>query len=83
MCSQAAAGELGHMGIVQAGPLCHCGNRGCLRTLASESAIEANAIRIIKTGVKTLLRDRADFDHMKITVQDVIAAARFRPSSLS
>jgi len=76
MGSHAAAGELGHMSIVQAGPLCHCGNRGCLRTLASESAVEASAIRIIKTGVKTLLRDKGDFDHMKITVQDVIAAAR-------
>jgi predicted NBD/HSP70 family sugar kinase len=74
--SHAAAGELGHMSIAQSGPLCHCGNRGCLRTLASESAVEANAIRIVKTGVKTLLRDRGDFDHMKITVQDVIEAAR-------
>jgi predicted NBD/HSP70 family sugar kinase len=76
MGSHAAAGELGHMSIVPAGAICHCGNKGCLRTLASESAIEANAIRIIKTGVKTLLRDRPDVDHMKITVQDVIAAAR-------
>ena len=49
--SYAAAGEFGHMNIVPAGPICHCGNRGCLRTLASESAVEANAIRIIKTGV--------------------------------
>jgi glucokinase len=76
MGSHAAAGEIGHMSIVQAGPLCHCGNRGCLRTLTSESAVEANAIRIFKTGVKTLLRDREHFDYMKITVQDVIAAAR-------
>jgi predicted NBD/HSP70 family sugar kinase len=75
MGSHAAAGELGHMSIVPAGAICHCGNKGCLRTLASESAVEANAIRIIKTGVKTLLRDRPDVDHMKITVQDVIAAA--------
>lgn len=75
MGSHAAAGELGHMSIVPAGAICHCGNKGCLRTLASESAIEANAIRIIKTGVKTLLRDRPDVDHMEITVQDVIAAA--------
>ena len=75
MGSHAAAGEFGHMSIVPAGAICHCGNKGCLRTLASESAIEANAIRIIKTGVKTLLRDRPDVDHMEITVQDVIAAA--------
>ena len=75
MGSHAAAGELGHMSIVPAGTICHCGNKGCLRTLASESAVEANAIRIIKTGAKTLLRDRPDVDHINITVQDVIAAA--------
>jgi glucokinase len=75
MGSHAAAGELGHMSMVPAGAICHCGNKGCLRTLASESAVEANAIRIIKTGVKTFLRDRPDVDHMETTVQDVIAAA--------
>jgi predicted NBD/HSP70 family sugar kinase len=75
MGNHAAAGELGHMSIVPAGAICHCGNKGCLRTLASESAVEANAIRIIKTGVKTLLGNRPDVHHMGITVQDVIAAA--------
>ena len=74
--SNAAAGELGHMSIVQAGPICHCGNRGCLRTLASESAVEDNAIRIIKTGVKTLLPSKEDTDHLRITVHDVIEAAK-------
>ncbi len=76
MGSHAAAGELGHMSMMPAGAICHCGNKGCLRTLASESAVEANAIRIIKTGVNTLLRDRPDGDQMNITVQDVIAAAK-------
>lgn len=33
------AGELGHMTILPDGPLCGCGNHGCLHTLASESAI--------------------------------------------
>lgn len=74
--SFAAAGEFGHISIVQAGPICHCGNRGCLRTLASESAIEANAIRILKTGVRTLLRGREGADHLNITIHDVIEAAR-------
>ena len=74
--SYAAAGEFGHMSIAQAGPICHCGNRGCLRTLASESAVEANAIRIIKTGVKTLFRGKEDFEHLRITIHDVIEAAR-------
>ena len=29
------AGELGHMGVDPAGPLCHCGHRGCFETFVS------------------------------------------------
>jgi len=71
-----AAGELGHMSIATSGPICHCGNRGCLRTLCSESAVEANAIRIVKTGVQTLLRGSVDVENPSITAQDVVDAAQ-------
>jgi predicted NBD/HSP70 family sugar kinase len=70
-----AAGELGHMTIIPSGPTCHCGNRGCLRTLASESAIEANAIRIMKSGVASLLNERSEADRLRIRAQDVVGAA--------
>lgn len=33
------AGEIGHMVLAEAGPVCRCGNRGCLETLASSRAI--------------------------------------------
>lgn len=33
------AGEIGHLSIDPAGPLCHCGNRGCAEAIASDSAI--------------------------------------------
>lgn len=33
------AGELGHVIVLEHGPLCRCGNRGCLETLASEAAV--------------------------------------------
>ena len=33
------AGEIGHMLIAESGPVCRCGNRGCLETLASTRAI--------------------------------------------
>lgn len=33
------AGELGHLVIDSAGPVCFCGSRGCLTTLVSERAI--------------------------------------------
>ncbi len=35
------AGEIGHTLIAEGGPVCRCGNRGCLETLASTRAIAA------------------------------------------
>lgn len=37
--ANSSAGELGHVGISEHGPLCACGNRGCLQTLVGEDAI--------------------------------------------
>lgn len=33
------AGEIGHMSIQEAGPLCNCGNRGCLESICGIPAI--------------------------------------------
>ncbi len=33
------AGELGHIVLIPDGPVCHCGQRGCLETLASGTAL--------------------------------------------
>jgi predicted NBD/HSP70 family sugar kinase len=33
------AGEIGHMTIDESGPLCRCGNRGCLESYAGSSAL--------------------------------------------
>ena len=30
-----SAGEIGHMNILESGPACHCGNSGCLESVAS------------------------------------------------
>jgi predicted NBD/HSP70 family sugar kinase len=37
------AGELGHVTIEPSGPLCHCGNQGCLEMLATCQAVEQRA----------------------------------------
>jgi predicted NBD/HSP70 family sugar kinase len=37
-----AAGEVGHLAVDPAGALCSCGQRGCLETVGSGSAIEAS-----------------------------------------
>ncbi|MGV9915367.1 ROK family transcriptional regulator [Streptomyces tendae] len=35
------AGEIGHVTVDPAGPLCHCGNRGCVEAVAGDAAIVA------------------------------------------
>ncbi|MFJ5263133.1 ROK family protein [Streptomyces sp. NPDC088387] len=35
------AGEIGHVAIDPAGPLCRCGNRGCVEAIAADTAILA------------------------------------------
>ncbi|MFI1393630.1 ROK family protein [Streptomyces sp. NPDC020681] len=37
--SHGVAGEIGHLSIDPQGPLCHCGNTGCVEAIASDSAI--------------------------------------------
>jgi glucokinase len=39
--ARGAAGEIGHVPVDPAGPLCACGQRGCLETLASGAALTA------------------------------------------
>lgn len=53
--SQGAATELGHMIMEASGPLCHCGNYGCLEALSSRWAIERDIRLSVKRGVKTII----------------------------
>jgi glucokinase-like ROK family protein len=41
--SRGSAGEIGHVTIDEQGPVCDCGNRGCLEAIASADAIVADA----------------------------------------
>jgi predicted NBD/HSP70 family sugar kinase len=51
------AGELGHVRVSRDGPICRCGNRGCLEMIASPSAIARllNSTRGEDTSVAQLL----------------------------
>ncbi|WP_019057076.1 ROK family transcriptional regulator [Streptomyces prunicolor] len=44
------AGEIGHVVVDPAGPLCHCGNRGCVEAIAGDAAIVARVREV--TGVQ-------------------------------
>jgi len=51
------SGEIGHCPIAEDGPLCSCGLRGCLETLASGSAIERLATEAARSGQATKLSE--------------------------
>jgi glucokinase len=53
-----AAGLLGHITIAPQGRFCDCGNRGCLETVFSARAIEADALHAIYRGCECLLTER-------------------------
>ncbi len=55
-----AAGEVGHMSINPRGPLCSCGNRGCLQLYASAPAMVRRMREAIEAGAPTSLVDRKD-----------------------
>ena len=68
-----AAGEIGHLTIDENGPLCDCGNHGCLEAFAGGHAIARQGEVLARSGKRTLL------SHMpveKITAYDVAEAAR-------
>jgi glucokinase len=49
------AGHLGHVTVDPDGPVCVCGNRGCLETVFSARAIEGEAWSAVHRGVSSAL----------------------------
>ena len=70
-----AAGELGHQTILPEGPLCGCGNRGCLETLASGPAITAAGVRLLLSGLSPALHEITEGQISKVTPQTIAEAA--------
>jgi glucokinase len=70
-----AAGELGHQTVATDGPLCGCGNRGCLETYASGPAIAAEGVRLLRSGLAPRLHERVGGDAGKVTTREMAAAA--------
>ena len=72
--SHGHAGELGHAVVAASGPVCYCGNYGCLESLASPPAIVRDAQAAIRQGVASSIAPSAD-QLDAVTIQDVFAAA--------
>src|SRR2546429_5076582 len=65
------AGEVGHIVVQRDGPLCTCGNRGCLEAIASGTGI-ARAARELAPGAPGSALYRLDHPH----AEDVARGAR-------
>ncbi|MGE5673852.1 MAG: ROK family protein [Mycobacterium leprae] len=70
------AGELGHMLIQENGPLCRCGQKGCLEAVASAIAISNRSIDRIRQGERSLVAELVDGDFSKVLGSTVIEAAK-------
>jgi len=68
------AGEIGHTTIEPDGPLCNCGNYGCLEGLAAGPAISLRAQGAIQQGRRTLIQELAAGG--EISAETVFRAAR-------
>ncbi|MES2221379.1 MAG: ROK family protein [Acidobacteriota bacterium] len=69
------AGEFGHITVDENGPLCSCGNNGCLETVASCAAIIQAVRTAIEQGIDSRIRDLADGDLDNISIELIAAAA--------
>ncbi len=68
-------GEAGHMTIDPEGPVCGCGNRGCLEMCASATALVNDAERLIRAGKAPGLAKLKD-GRASLTALDLAQAAR-------
>lgn len=70
-----SAGELGHQTVLPDGPLCGCGNRGCLETLASGPAITAEGVRLMLSGQAPKLHKLVGGEASGVNPQEMARAA--------
>ncbi|HKM65582.1 MAG TPA: ROK family protein [Candidatus Acidoferrum sp.] len=66
-----AAAEGGHMGIDNNGPVCNCGKRGCIETLAAGPGIARRARKILEQNPNSILWEMAGGDIQKVSSEMV------------
>ncbi len=69
------AGEFGHITVDEDGPLCSCGNNGCLESVASCAAIIEVGRTALERGVDSKIREWAGGDLSQISVELIARAA--------
>ncbi|PRY01720.1 ROK family transcriptional regulator [Allonocardiopsis opalescens] len=76
------AGDIGHMRVEDFGPICACGNTGCLEAFFSGSALARDAMSAARGGRSPVLEERLR-EQGTLTAEDVgIAAAHGDPQAI-
>jgi glucokinase-like ROK family protein len=74
--SSGCAGDIGHICVNKSGPLCHCGNRGCLETVAGGPAIAERSLLAAQAGQSPILLEHYGRNGQILRAEDVGEAAR-------
>ena len=74
--SNGCAGDIGHICVDKQGPICRCGNTGCLEAMAAGPAIAEKAMQAAKDGASPLLRQMMETNGGVLRPEDVNAACR-------
>lgn len=70
------AGDIGHICVDKQGPICRCGNRGCLEAMAAGLAISEKALAAARNGSSPYLRQILEANDGRLRLEDVNAACR-------
>jgi glucokinase len=73
--TQGTSGEIGHLTVDPEGAKCHCGNRGCLETMASGSWTVTWVKEQLAQGASSWLRELYEADPDAIGGQTLVVAA--------
>jgi N-acetylglucosamine repressor len=71
-----SAGEFGHMTVDENGPLCSCGNIGCLEATASCAAIIRAVKDAIQQGVNSRVTELVEGELERISLEAIVEAAK-------
>jgi predicted NBD/HSP70 family sugar kinase len=74
--SDGSAGDIGHICVDKNGPLCACGNKGCLEAMAAGPAIASKATEAARNGNSPSLNQIRKSKGGLIRPEDVNAACR-------
>jgi len=74
--SDGSAGDIGHICVDKQGPICLCGNRGCLEAMAAGPAIAERAMEAAQNGKSEVLSRMMEENNGVLTPEDVNAACR-------